>query len=236
MLLALNVDHVAVLRQARKTLEPDPVDAAFLAELAGADGITVHLRGDRRHIQERDIEVLMKTIKTRLNIEMAATDEMVQIASHYAPHSVTIVPERQGEITTEGGLDVLLHQAHIERAAKRLNMQGILVSIFVNPDPSQIKGVHKAGAAMVELNTNSYSQAKTENDIKSALASLQESAKLAHKLGLRVLAGHAINYRNVKLVCGINEIVELNIGQAIIARGVLSGIGRAVREMKALIQ
>ena len=235
MRLGVNIDHVATLREARKGSEPDPLHAAVLCELGGADGITVHLRGDRRHIQDRDVELLKRTIATRLNIEMAATSQMVEIAAAIQPYQVTLVPERHGEVTTEGGLDVALNQAHVNQATGRLVSHGVKVSLFVDPHLDQIRAAHKAGAQMVEINTNTYATARNPEEAQGALRASQESSRLSAKLGMAVLAGHALNYRNVGPVCAVPEIEELNIGHALIARALFSGLEAAVREMKRLI-
>lgn len=235
MRLGVNIDHVATVREARKGAEPDPVHAAVLCELAGADGITVHLRGDRRHIQDRDVELLKRTITTRLNIEMAATSQMVEIAAAVQPYMVTLVPERHGEVTTEGGLDVALNQAHVNQAAGRLASHGVKVSLFVDPHLDQIRAAHKAGGHMVEINTNTYATARNPEEGQAALKAIQEASRLSAKLGMTVLAGHALNYRNVGPICAVPEIEELNIGHAIIARSLFTGLDAAVREMKRLM-
>lgn len=235
MRLSVNIDHVATLREARRGAEPDPVHAAVLCELAGADGITVHLRGDRRHIQDRDVELLKRTLSTRLNIEMAATSQMTEIAAALQPNQVTLVPERPGEVTTEGGLDVALNQTHTHQTVGRLASHGIRVSLFVDPQLDQVRAAHKSGAHAVEINTNTYATARNEAEAQSALRALQEAARLSAKLGMAVLAGHALNYRNVGPVCAIPEIEELNIGHAILARAVFAGLDAAVREMKRLV-
>jgi pyridoxine 5-phosphate synthase len=235
MKLGVNIDHIATLRQARKGFEPDPVHAAVLCEMAGADGITVHLRGDRRHIQNRDVELLKKTVSTRLNIEMAATSEMVEIAAGVQPWQVTLVPERPNEVTTEGGLDVVLNAAHLSQTVSRLSSHNIRVSLFVDPSLDNIRAAHKVGAKAVEINTNAYATARSEADRARALKSVDEAAKLGHKLELGVLAGHALNYRNVIAVSKLDLIEELNIGHAIMARAVFVGLERAVAEMKALL-
>ena len=236
MKLGVNIDHIATLRQARKGAEPDPVHAAVLCELAGADGITVHLRGDRRHIQNRDVEVLKRTVATRLNIEMAATSEMVEIAAGIQPWQVTLVPERPNEVTTEGGLDVILNAAHLTQTVSRLGSHNIRVSLFVDPSLENIRSAHKVGAHAVEINTNAYATARTEADRSKALRAVEEAARLGEKLGLGVLAGHALNYRNVRPIAEIKLIEELNIGHAIVARAVFVGLQAAVAEMKALLQ
>ncbi len=236
MKLGVNIDHIATLRQARKGSEPDPVHAAVLCELAGADGITVHLRADRRHIQGRDVELLKKTVATRLNIEMAATSEMVEIAAGVQPWQVTLVPERPNEVTTEGGLDVILNSAHIAQTVSRLSAHNVRVSLFVDPSLDNIRAAHKVGAQAVEINTNAYATARSEADRVHALRAVDEAAKMAHKLDLGILAGHALNYRNVEPIAGMRLIEELNIGHAIIARAVFVGLERAVAEMKALLK
>jgi len=236
MKLGVNIDHIATLRQARKGAEPDPVHAAVLCELAGADGITVHLRADRRHIQGRDVELLKKTVATRLNIEMAATSEMVEIAAGVQPWQVTLVPERPNEVTTEGGLDVILNSAHIAQTVSRLSAHNVRVSLFVDPSLDNIRAAHKVGAQAVEINTNAYATARSEADRVHALRAVDEAAKMAHKLDLGILAGHALNYRNVEPIAGMRLIEELNIGHAIVARAVFVGLERAVAEMKALLK
>ena len=236
-LLGVNVDHVATIRQARGAPEPDPVTAALLAELAGADGITVHLRGDRRHIQERDVVLLRQTVTTRLNIELAASEEMLEIALDVKPDAVTLVPERPDEITTEGGLDVVKHGDEIGVAVERLRAGGIQVSLFLDPDRSQIEAASAVGAPMVELNTAAYAEAvplgldlQSEN-FRRELETLRQVAELANGLQLRVLAGHGLTYRNVGPVSRLPQVEELNIGHNIVARGVLVGMERAVGEM-----
>lgn len=235
MRLGVNIDHVATLRQARKGAEPDPVHAAVLCEMAGADGITVHLRGDRRHIQTRDVELLKKTVATRLNIEMAATSEMMEIAAGVQPWQVTLVPERPNEVTTEGGLDVALNAAHLTQVVHRLTSHGVRTSIFVDPSLEAVRASHKVGAQAVEINTNAYATARSEADRALALKAIDEAVKLASKLGMSVLAGHALNYRNVGPIAEMKLIEELNIGHAIMARALFVGLERAVREMKDLL-
>jgi len=234
--LGVNVDHVATLREARKTREPDPVAAALLAEMAGADGITVHLRGDRRHIQDRDVEVLRKAVKTRLNLEMAANAAMVTIASTHKPDHATLVPERREEVTTEGGLDVMLNQNLIKKTVAELKNASITVSIFVDPDYDQVKAISKLGVGVVEINTAKYAEATREDLQRAEADKVAQVARAASKLGLRVLAGHGLDYRNVGRIVAIPEIEELNIGHAIIARAALVGMERAVREMKDLMR
>ncbi|HEU5180253.1 MAG TPA: pyridoxine 5'-phosphate synthase [Candidatus Polarisedimenticolia bacterium] len=235
MRLGVNVDHVATLREARRTDEPDPVTAAALAELAGADQITVHLRGDRRHIKERDLDVLRRTVQTRLNVEMAATEEMVKIAATVKPACVTLVPERREEITTEGGLDVILNQNHLKRIVTAMRESGLTVSVFVDPDFDQLKAVSKINAGVIEINTGLYAAARTDELRSLELAKVMNAARAGRKLGLRVAAGHGLTYRNVHPIATLEEIEELNIGHSIIARAALVGMERAVREMKDLL-
>lgn len=236
MKLGVNIDHVATLRQARRGTEPDPVHAAVLCELAGADGITVHLRADRRHIGTRDVELLKKTVATRLNVEMAGSSEMVETAAAIQPWQVTLVPERPNEVTTEGGLDVVLNSAHLTQVITRLKGHGIRVSIFVDPSLDNVRAAHKVGAHAVEVNTNAYATARGEADRAQALKAVDDSVRLASKLGLAVLAGHALNYRNVGPIAAMGLIEELNIGHSIISRAVFVGLERAVREMKELMK
>ncbi len=235
MKLGVNIDHVATLRQARKSVEPDPVHAAVLCEMAGADGITVHLRADRRHIQERDVELLKKTVGTRLNIEMSAASEMIEVAAAVQPWQVTLVPEKPNEITTEGGLDVVLNAALLRQVVSRLRGHNIRVSIFVDPSTENVRAAHKVGAQAIEINTNAYAVARSQAERNEALKAMEETARLARKLDLAVLAGHALNYRNVGPVAAMDTIEELNIGHSIIARALFVGLERAVAEMKALV-
>ncbi len=236
MKLGVNIDHIATIREARKSKEPDPVAAAIIAELAGADGITVHLRGDRRHIQERDLRILREVIKTHLNLEMAATQEMIRIASNIQPDTCTLVPEKPEEVTTEGGLDVALNIDTIRRTVRRLQEYSIEVSIFIDPEMDQVKAAYNASANAIEINTNKYSLCKKQSEIEAELQKIKDCAIMGKKLGMRILAGHALNYTNVKLIKDIMEIEELNIGHSIIARAALVGLERAVREMKDLIK
>lgn len=235
--LGVNIDHIATIRQARKAVEPDPVAAAILAELAGADGITVHLRSDRRHIQDRDVRVLRETVTTRLNIEMAVTSEMIGLALEFQPDTATLVPERPEEITTEGGLDVVSSVAEIRAAVEKLSGAGIEVSLFIDPVESQIKSAAETGAGLIELNTAAYSEAVPkglkEHDrlFRSELEKLTSSAELGERQGLRVLAGHGLTYRNVLPVSALPQVEELNIGHNIIARAALVGMQLAVSEM-----
>lgn len=232
--LGVNVDHVATVRQARRIEVPDPVEAALLAEKAGAEGITVHLREDRRHIQERDVELLRQRLRTKLNLEMAVTPAMVALAEEYRPDDACFVPEKREELTTEGGLDVLGHKVRIRAAVARLQDRGILVSLFVDPLTAHIETSKELGAHGVEIHTGSYCLASGAEREKE-LAALTAAAALAQQLGLEVHGGHGLNYDNVLPVARIPQMVELNIGHSIIARAVFVGIEQAVREMKALL-
>jgi len=234
--LGVNVDHVATVRQARRITEPDPVTAAALAELAGADSITVHLREDRRHIQDRDVELLRRTVKTRLNLEMAASEEMVGIALKIRPDSVTLVPEKREELTTEGGLDVSLHRNLIKKQVDLLRQGGIVVSLFVDPDLEQIRMSHRVGADFIEIHTGSYCEAGSTELRKAELAKIDTASRAARKLGLGVNAGHGLNYQNISDVVSLGGIEEFNIGHSIVSRAVLVGMERAVREMAALVR
>ena len=233
--LEVNVDHVATLRQARLIDEPDPVTAAALAELAGADGIIVHLREDRRHIQDRDLRLLRKTLKTRLNLEMAATQEMLEVAREVQPDLVTLVPEKRQELTTEGGLEVAGNQAALAEYLLALKGAGLRVSLFVDPVNPQIQAAKEVGAEWVELHTGTYAEAPTRAEATRLFQELVNAARHARSLGLKVKCGHGLNYRNIKPFRGREEFAEYSIGHAIIARAVLVGIERAVREMIALI-
>jgi pyridoxine 5-phosphate synthase len=235
MRLAVNIDHIATIRQARKAHEPEPVAAALIAEQAGAQGITVHLRGDRRHIQDRDVELLRQTVATKLNIEMAATQEMAAIASRIRPDQVTLVPERPRELTTEGGLDVLADPTGVAGFVRQMRDAGIRVSIFLNPDEAQVKAAKASGAEAIEINTGVYTDARPAAS-PAELARITRAATLGAGEGLEVLAGHGLNYVNVMPIVGIPEIVELNIGHSIVARASLVGMDRAVRDMVALLQ
>jgi len=235
MKLGLNIDHIATIRQARRAREPEPVTAALIAELAGAEGITVHLRGDRRHIQDRDVELLRQVVATKLNIEMAATREMVDIACRVKPDQVTLVPERPEEVTTTGGLEVLQHGEIVRDAVSACRSAGIRVSVFVDAIPKQIDASKAAGADAVEINTGPYAEAP-EAQRAAQLARIALSAERAAGAGLEVLAGHGLNYVNVTPIVRLPHIVELNIGHAIIARAALTGLDRAVREMVALLK
>jgi pyridoxine 5-phosphate synthase len=238
-LLSVNIDHIATIREARRTNEPDPVAAAAICELAGAHGITVHLRGDRRHIQHRDVKILRETVKTKLNIEMAATEEMLGIALDVIPDQVTLVPELPGEITTTGGLDCTRNQQTIANAIKRLQSININVSLFIDPSEQQIRAALGVGSRFVELNTALYSDATLTNratkEGADALEAVKQAAELAHSKQMQVLAGHGLTYRNVRAIAEIPQIVELNIGHNIIARAALVGLDSAVRDMLALL-
>ncbi|HEY3644181.1 MAG TPA: pyridoxine 5'-phosphate synthase [Gammaproteobacteria bacterium] len=232
--LGVNIDHVATLRQARGTVYPDPVEAAALAEGAGADSITVHLREDRRHIQDRDVLELRKTIKTKLNLEMAVTDTMLAFALKVKPDDCCLVPERRAELTTEGGLDVRGQLAKLKEACARLGAAGIRVAPFIDPDLEQIDACAAAGAPVVELHTGAYAEADGANQARE-LHRLMEAARHAAKLGIQVHAGHGLHYQNTQPVAAIPEIVELNIGHSIVAKAVMMGFPAAVRDMKQLL-
>jgi pyridoxine 5-phosphate synthase len=234
MILGVNVDHVATVREARKTFEPDPVMAATLAILGGADGITVHLREDRRHIHDRDLRLLREVVQCELNLEMAATEEMIRIALDVKPDMVTLVPEKRQELTTEGGLDIIGHKEHIKEIIKRIHGGGIPVSLFVNPVITDVKASKETGADMVEIHTGLYSNAKGKKQ-KEELHRVMEAVKIANDSGLMANAGHGLNYFNVRNIASIKGIRGLYIGHSIISRAVLVGIERAVREMKELI-
>lgn len=233
--LGINIDHIATLRQARGTCYPDPVYAAALAESAGADGITIHLREDRRHIQDRDLALMSQTVQTRLNLEMAVTDEMVAIACQHQPSFVCLVPENRQELTTEGGLDVIGAQSKVTAATERLQDAGIEVSLFIDADREQIEAAHACGARFVELHTGHYADAGDDSSQQSELKKISAGASLASDLGLKVNAGHGLHYHNVKAIAALPEIYELNIGHAIIARAVMVGLSQAVRDMKSLM-
>ena len=233
--LGVNVDHVATVRQARMVQVPDPVEAAVLAELGGCDGIIVHLREDRRHIQDRDLTILRRTVKTGLNLEMATTQEMVKIALEVKPDTVTLVPERREELTTEGGLEVAMNMEYLKKAVRLLQDADIRVSLFVDPDVDQVKATHRVGADAIEIHTGKYADAKTREDTESAYQRILDAAKIGSKLKLEVVAGHGLDYRNVRRVVQIPEIVEVNIGHSIVARALMVGMERAVREMRNAI-
>jgi pyridoxine 5-phosphate synthase len=232
--LGVNIDHVATLRQARRAAAPDPLEAALLAERAGADGITVHLREDRRHIQERDVELLRERIATKLNLEMAVTPAMVACAEKLRPDDACFVPEKREELTTEGGLDVAARRAQVKDAVTRLQERGMRVSLFIDPDRAQIEAARESGAHGIEIHTGGYCNAAgaaRENERRA----IAEAASLAQSLGLEVHGGHGLDYENVLPIAAIAEIVELNIGHSIVARAVMVGIEQAVREMKELM-
>ena len=235
MRLAVNIDHIATLREARKAREPEPVAAALIAEMAGAQGITVHLRGDRRHIKERDLELLRQSIGTKLNVEMAVTSDMARVALHVRPDQVTLVPERPQELTTEGGLDVVLQAAAVKDFVRQMHEAGVRVSIFLDPDGEQVRRAKTVGADAVEINTGRYAEA-SEATRSGELARIAEAARLAARHELEVLAGHGLNYVNVLAIAGVTEIVELNIGHSIVARASLVGMDRAVRDMIASLR
>jgi len=236
MKLGVNIDHVATLREVRKTIFPDPVKAAAIAEKAGADGITVHLREDRRHIQERDVILLMKAINTKLNLEMAVADDVVEKALEYKPQCACLVPEKREELTTEGGLDVCGNVEEIARVTNLLQDNDTIVSLFIDPSEEQIKASLKTGAKFIELHTGEFANAKNEHEQMKELDKLIAASELAHKLGIRVNAGHGLNYHNVSLMHKVPHLEELNIGHSIIARSVFTGLEKAVREMKELIE
>jgi len=233
----VNVDHIATVRQARGGNEPDPVVAAALAELAGCDGIIVHLREDRRHIQDRDLELLRKTVKTKLNLEMAALPEMVKIAQKIKPDIATLVPEKRKELTTEGGLDVITNRKSVKKNVKELQKAGIIVSLFIDPDPKQIEvSREEIETDYIEIHTGAFSEAKNLTQEKSELQKLIEAVEVASQLGLGINAGHGLDYYNIKKVISIEEIEEFSIGHSIVARALMVGMEKAVREMISLIE
>ena len=234
MRLGVNIDHVATVRQARQVREPEPVTAALLAELAGADGITVHLRGDRRHIQDRDLDLLKEVLSVKLNIEMAATREMVAIARRVIPAQVTLVPEHPNELTTTGGLDVARHADSLKTTVTRLHEADIQVSLFIDADLKQVRKARAIGAEAIEINTGPYADS-TEDDQRKYLAKVVSAARLAKRQRLEVLAGHGLTYLNIEPIASIEEIVEVNIGHSLVARAVLVGMEQAVREMRPLL-
>lgn len=236
MKLAVNIDHIATLREARRHIYPEPVLAALLAEQAGAEGIVCHIRGDRRHIKERDLHLLKQTVQTKLNIEMAATDEMKKIALEIKPDVVSLVPERDEELTTEGGLDVLSNEGHLRSHIKELREAGIRISIFVDPAIEQIDASKRVGVDLLEINTGKYAELKPGQKRQEALEEIIKTARHAHGLGLEIHAGHGLDYFNVQPVAAIPEISEFSIGFAILARAAMVGIERAVKEMIELIK
>lgn len=236
VLLGVNIDHVATLRQARGTRYPDPVQAALLAEEAGADGITIHPREDRRHIQDRDVLLLREMLQTKMNLEMAVTDAMIAFAEQVRPHCVCLVPEKREELTTEGGLDVDGQEARVAKACERLAKIGAEVSLFIDPDPAQIDAAVRCGAPVVELHTGEYAEADTPEAADASFRVLADAVAYARKKGLIVNAGHGLHYHNTERVAAIPGINELNIGHAIIARAVFTGLKDAVRDMKTILQ
>ena len=235
MKLGVNIDHIATIRQARLTDEPDPVAAAVLAELAGADGITIHLRQDRRHIQERDLELLRHIVRTKLNLEMAVSMEMVKIALKYKPDICTLVPEANEEVTTSGGLDAILYSEKIQEVSGNLKAAGIEVSLFIDPSIDQIKATHRMGIGVIELNTGEYAKSYKNSFAVLELEKLRKAATYARKLNFKVLGGHGLTYQNVPAIVSIQEIEELNIGHSIIANSAFLGMREAVQKMKALL-
>ena len=233
--LGVNIDHVATVRQARRTIEPDPVWAAALAELGGADGITIHLREDRRHILDRDLRILRDTVQVKLNLEMAVAEEIVQIAEETKPHKVTLVPEKREEVTTEGGLDVTGNRDRIAEVVERLHSAGIEVALFIDPEEAQIEASKDLGVSGVELHTGCYADAPDEAAQARELLKLTDAGANAIRSGLLLHMGHGLTYRNVVPVARVSGVSELNIGHSIIARAVMVGLERAVREMKQLI-
>ncbi|MFZ4210743.1 pyridoxine 5'-phosphate synthase [Pantoea endophytica] len=236
LLLGVNIDHIATVRNARGTNYPDPVQAAFVAEHAGADGITVHLREDRRHITDRDVRILRDTIQTRMNLEMAVTDEMIDIACEIKPHFVCLVPEKRQEVTTEGGLDVAGQQDKINAAVRLLSDAGILVSLFIDADHRQIEAAVASGAPYIEIHTGAYAEAPEGLARQAELSRIRKAATFAASLGLKVNAGHGLTYHNVQPIAELPEMHELNIGHAIIGRALFSGLADAVSEMKLLMR
>lgn len=235
VLLGVNIDHIATIRQARGTDFPDPVHAAAVAEHAGAHGITVHLREDRRHIQDRDVEILARTVQTRLNLEMAVTEEMIGIAQQINPAFCCLVPEKREELTTEGGLDVAGQEKKIASAVERIAAKGTQVSLFIDADKMQIEAAKRTGAPYIEIHTGGYADAETEAERDAELARIKEAAAFADSIGLKVNAGHGLNYHNVKPIAEIPQMIELNIGHAIIARAAIDGLEKAIRDMRQLM-
>ena len=236
ILLGVNIDHVATLRQARGTRYPEPIQAALIAEQAGADGITAHLREDRRHIQDRDIFLLKDLLHTRLNLEMGVTDEMIAIATKVRPHACCLVPEKRQELTTEGGLDVVGNLPKLQAACDKLAESGIEVSLFIDPEEAQIDAAIKAGAPVVELHTGCYADARNPAQQAEEFERIRLAAHYAYSAGLQVNAGHGLNYYNVEAICAIPELVELNIGHSIIAQALFSGLDKAVRDLKHIMR
>jgi pyridoxine 5-phosphate synthase len=235
ILLGVNIDHVATIRQARGTRYPEPIQAALVAEQAGADGITLHLREDRRHIQERDVELFRDALQTRMNLELAATPAMVAIACRVRPADCCLVPERREELTTEGGLDVSAHRVQLTEVCAALAEAGVRVSLFIDPDPAQIEASKAVGAPVVEIHTGHYADAQTPAARAQELGRIRRAAEFGIELGLQVNAGHGLDYHNVKAIAAIPGVRELNIGHAIIARAIFSGLDLAVRDMKRIM-
>ncbi|HEK0657193.1 MAG: pyridoxine 5'-phosphate synthase [Proteus mirabilis] len=236
ILLGVNIDHIATLRNARGTTYPDPVQAAFIAEQAGADGITIHLREDRRHITDRDLMLISQTVQTRLNLEMAVTEEMIEIACQTQPDFCCLVPEKRQEVTTEGGLDVVGNEEKVADAIKRLSLAGIKVSLFIDPDHEQINAADRVGAPFIEIHTGAYADAEDEQAQDKEFVRIRDAVTYAASKGLKVNAGHGLHYHNVQRIAALPELYELNIGHAIISRAVFSGLAPAVEEMKRLMR
>jgi pyridoxine 5-phosphate synthase len=236
MRLCINIDHIATLREARGGMDPDPVTAAHICELAGAEGIVCHLREDRRHINDRDLRLLRETVKTKLDLEMAATEEIVKIAIETLPELATFVPERRQELTTEGGLDVRGHKHHLHDVIQEMHRHDIEVSLFIDPVPAQVEAAREIEADRIEIHTGEFASARSEREQLELLEVVRTSAKLARELGMGVNAGHGLNYLNVQLMCSVTEIEEMSIGHSIISRAVYIGLDRAVREMLALVR
>ncbi|MCL8609949.1 pyridoxine 5'-phosphate synthase [Proteus mirabilis] len=236
ILLGVNIDHIATLRNARGTTYPDPVQAAFIAEQAGADGITIHLREDRRHITDRDLMLISQTVQTRLNLEMAVTEEMIEIACQTQPDFCCLVPEKRQEVTTEGGLDVVGNEEKVADAIKRLSLAGIKVSLFIDPNHEQINAADRVGAPFIEIHTGAYADAEDEQAQEKEFVRIRDAVTYAASKGLKVNAGHGLHYHNVQRIAALPELYELNIGHAIIGRAVFSGLAPAVEEMKRLMR
>ncbi|HGN0322168.1 TPA: pyridoxine 5'-phosphate synthase [Proteus mirabilis] len=236
ILLGVNIDHIATLRNARGTTYPDPVQAAFIAEQAGADGITIHLREDRRHITDRDLMLISQTVQTRLNLEMAVTEEMIEIACQTQPDFCCLVPEKRQEVTTEGGLDVVGNEEKVADAIKRLSLAGIKVSLFIDPDHEQINAADRVGSPFIEIHTGAYVDAEDEQAQEKEFVRIRDAVTYAASKGLKVNAGHGLHYHNVQRIAALPELYELNIGHAIIGRAVFSGLAPAVEEMKRLMR
>lgn len=236
ILLGVNIDHIATLRNARGTTYPDPVQAAFIAEQAGADGITIHLREDRRHITDRDLMLISQTVQTRLNLEMAVTEEMIEIACQTQPDFCCLVPEKRQEVTTEGGLDVVGNEEKVADAIKRLSLAGIKVSLFIDPDHEQINAADRVGAPFIEIHTGAYADAEDVMAQEKEFVRIRDAVTYAASKGLKVNAGHGLHYHNVQRIAALPELYELNIGHAIIGRAVFSGLAPAVEEMKRLMR